>query len=80
MTALLLSVVAIFFIYRSYQQNKRNAKALLEKNIEIEEKNKEIIDSINYAKRIQFSLMPTEKFFSRVLNGSRTKGESEKKG
>lgn len=33
----------------------------------IEEKNKEMIDSITYAKRIQKSLMPTDKYISRVL-------------
>jgi hypothetical protein len=34
----------------------------------LEEKNKDIIDSINYAKRIQTSLLPTEKYIERMLN------------
>jgi hypothetical protein len=34
----------------------------------IEEKHKEIVDSINYAKRIQLSLLPTETFLNRMLN------------
>jgi len=32
-----------------------------------EEKNKDIVDSIHYAKRIQQSLMPTEKYLERNL-------------
>jgi len=32
-----------------------------------EEKNKDILDSIRYAKRIQQSLLPTEKYFERNL-------------
>ncbi len=38
----------------------------------IEEKNKDIIDSIKYARRIQSSLLPTEKFIDRILtNGNK---------
>ena len=33
----------------------------------IEDKNKDIMDSIKYAKRIQNSLMPTEKYIERIL-------------
>lgn len=33
----------------------------------IEEKNKDILDSIRYAKRIQTSLLPTEKYIDRIL-------------
>jgi hypothetical protein len=39
----------------------------------IEEKNKDIIDSINYAKRIQVSLLPTEKYIERVLRRNKPK-------
>ncbi len=34
----------------------------------LHEKNKEVMDSINYAKRIQNSLLPSEKFIARILN------------
>ena len=33
----------------------------------VEEKHKEIVDSINYAKRIQLSLLPTETFLARAF-------------
>ena len=33
----------------------------------VEEKQKEILDSIQYAKRIQVSLLPTEKYIDKTL-------------
>jgi len=33
----------------------------------VDEKQKEVLDSIRYAKRIQQSLMPTEKLIERIL-------------
>jgi serine phosphatase RsbU (regulator of sigma subunit) len=61
--ALLMALIAAVFIFRSYRQSKRNAEALEAKNKIIEEKNKEITDSINYAKNIQESLITNEKVF-----------------
>ncbi|MCE3260314.1 MAG: nprA, partial [Bacteroidetes bacterium] len=55
--ALVMALVAVFFIYRSFKQNKKNAVQLAFKNKLIEEKNKEITDSINYARVIQQSLL-----------------------
>jgi hypothetical protein len=40
---------------------------LKELNAQIEEKNKSILDSIHYAKRIQDSLLPTERYIERNL-------------
>jgi len=40
---------------------------LLVAYFEIEEKQKEILDSIQYAKRIQISLLPTEKYIERTM-------------
>jgi len=51
--------------------NKRTNKLLKERNALIEEKNKNITDSINYAKRIQQSLLPTEKYIEKKLKGSK---------
>jgi tetratricopeptide (TPR) repeat protein len=65
--ALLMMIVAIFFIYRSYKQNKRNARELAIKNHEIEEKNREITDSINYAKLIQQSLLASKEMLDKNL-------------
>ncbi len=49
---ILIVVIAMsFFIYKGYKQIKRT-------NIELAEKKKEIQDSINYAKKIQESMLP----------------------
>ena len=45
---------------------ERTAEVVMQKHL-LEEKNKEVMDSITYARRIQQSLMPTEKYISRIL-------------
>lgn len=65
--ALVMAIIAIFVVYRSYRQNKRNAKVLAAKNLVIEEKNKEITDSINYAKLIQQSLLASKEMLDKNL-------------
>jgi len=57
---LFLVVVFAVFILRSLKTT-RHQKLI------IEEKQKEILDSIRYAKRIQKSLLPTEKYISKQL-------------
>jgi len=61
--ALGMAIVAVIFVFRSYRQTKKNAKDLSQKNKLIGEKNKEITDSINYAKNIQQSLLTSENVF-----------------
>jgi len=54
-------------VFRSYRLKKKaNEESMRQKQV-IEQKNKEILDSIHYARRIQHSLMPTEKFIARIL-------------
>jgi serine phosphatase RsbU (regulator of sigma subunit) len=65
--ALLMALIAVFFIYRSFRLNKRNAIQLAFKNHLIEEKNKEITDSINYARLIQQSLLASETMLNKNL-------------
>lgn len=69
-------------IQTKYEKEKSEKEAEIErlKNVElkkaykeIEEKNKEIIDSITYATRIQQSLMPNEKHIERTLKRLRDK-------
>ncbi len=62
------------FAYRSYRQKQKANSLLEEKNIYIEkqkilveEKNREITDSINYAKRIQHSLLASKQFLNTNL-------------
>lgn len=63
---LLVSIFSVF-IYRGLRENKKANRIILkqkelveEKNSQVEEKQKEIIDSINYAQRIQRSLLASE--------------------
>jgi tetratricopeptide (TPR) repeat protein len=56
--------------YRSFR-NKQKANLLLaHKNSVIEEKQKEILDSINYAKRIQAAILPPERIVKKYLPDS----------
>ncbi len=60
---LLLVVTFMIFILRTLKVTKHQ-------KVIIEEKQKEILDSIHYAKRIQKSLLPTEKYIERNLKRS----------
>jgi tetratricopeptide (TPR) repeat protein len=73
--ALLLLLVVVAF--RGYRQKKKinqlisEQKSAVKKQKEmVEMKNKEITDSIHYAKRIQQSLLPSENVFEKGLKGS----------
>ncbi len=72
--AFLIMIVLIIFVYKSYKQKvKANIEINKQKDIitkqklVVDQKQKEIIDSINYASRIQHSLMPTEKYISKHI-------------
>ncbi len=54
-----LVIILVFLIYTGYRQKQKANFALEEKNTVIENKNRDITDSINYAKRIQDSIMPS---------------------
>jgi serine phosphatase RsbU (regulator of sigma subunit) len=64
--ALVILSGLILIVFRSYNQ-KRKANDIISKQKEIvEHKNKEILDSINYAKYIQNALLPSEKSISEL--------------
>ncbi|MBC7694234.1 MAG: tetratricopeptide repeat protein [Burkholderiales bacterium] len=64
--ALIILSGLILIVFRSYNQ-KRKANTIISKQKEIvEHKNKEILDSINYAKYIQNALLPSEKAISEL--------------
>jgi serine phosphatase RsbU (regulator of sigma subunit)/Tfp pilus assembly protein PilF len=58
--ALLMALVAVFFIYRSFRQKKQSVVEISAQKKIIEEKNKDITDSINYARRIQEVILPPQ--------------------
>lgn len=70
---LFASIFVLFFVYRNFKAKKKSAFELTLKNEEIshqkeliEEKQKEIIDSINYAKRIQTAVLSDKETWKRV--------------
>ena len=72
-----LVLVLAFFIYRGYRQKKTANGLLEEKNILIEnqkqlveEKNLKITESINYAKRIQQAILPSQDLIKSFLPDS----------
>jgi hypothetical protein len=70
----LAGAMFIIMLYNFKKTEKANIiitaqkEELDKKNQLIEEKNKDILDSIRYARRIQTSLLPTEKYIWRILN------------
>jgi tetratricopeptide (TPR) repeat protein len=71
---LLIMFIFSIFILRSYRAKQKVNKELVVKNEiiaeqkhEVEEKQKEILDSIRYAKRIQMSLLASEKYIHKSI-------------
>ncbi len=65
-TIFLIGIVALlFWRFKSKQKSHRQ---LSEKNKIIEDKQKELLDSIHYAKRIQTALLPSEKYINKQMN------------
>ncbi len=72
-----LTLVIIFlgFVFNRFKITQRQ-KVIIEKQkvlvyaafLQLEEKNKEVLDSIHYAKRIQTALLTSEKYIERKLN------------
>ncbi len=75
---LVLSAIALFFRWRTASLRKEKeileqtvierTKEVVEQKEVIEEKQKEIVDSINYAKRIQYTLLADENLLKQNLN------------
>jgi len=64
---LVLVIVLVFFVYRGYVTKKKAHEELAEKNKIIEEKNKDILDSINYAKTIQNAILTPDEYLKEEL-------------
>ncbi len=64
------SVLLLFllvFILRGYRQKQKASSIISQQKEIIEEKNKGMTDSINYAKKIQQAHLPTEKYIEKSL-------------
>lgn len=63
----LLSLLLLIVAYKGYRDKKKaNISITIQKEI-IEQKNKDITDSINYAKRIQAAILPPEQLVKRIF-------------
>jgi hypothetical protein len=70
---LILTFVILGSLTKSRKDNKiiqHQKKEVEAQKVLLEEKQKEILDSIRYAKRIQNSLLPTDKYIERKLGGN----------
>jgi tetratricopeptide (TPR) repeat protein len=66
--------VLLFFVFKNYREKKKANSEIIAQKYLVEEKQKEILDSIHYAKRIQNSLLPNEKIIEKQLNDLTRKG------
>ncbi len=65
---LFLVIVFSFFLFNRFRVTQKQKLIIENQKSLVEEKQKEILDSIHYAKRIQQSLLPTEKYIGKNLN------------
>lgn len=65
---LILFLILSFIIFLRYKEKKRSHAEIKAQKEVIENKQMEILDSIRYAKRIQQSLLPSEKYIHKILN------------
>jgi serine phosphatase RsbU (regulator of sigma subunit) len=57
---LLVALVVALVVYRSYKKVKRSREIINQQKAIVDTKNKEILDSINYARKIQQAIIPTD--------------------
>ncbi|MBC7864942.1 MAG: tetratricopeptide repeat protein, partial [Bacteroidia bacterium] len=60
-------LVLVFFVLRGNRQKQKANEMIRLQKIKVEEKQKEILDSIYYARRIQRTLITSEKYIGRKL-------------
>jgi serine phosphatase RsbU (regulator of sigma subunit) len=67
---LLIALVIVFMVFRSYKKEKRSSSIINKQKLIVDTKNKEILDSINYAKKIQQAIIPTHNELKNVFSES----------
>jgi len=65
-----LMLILALFIFRGYRQKQRANKIIIQQKELVEEKNKEILDSINYAKRLQEAILPPINLIGKIFPDS----------
>ena len=80
-SALLLALTLAFFIFKGYKQKQKANEIIVRQKNEVEsqkkiveeksnmvlEKNKEILDSIHYAKHIQYAMLTSDSYLKKIL-------------
>ncbi len=66
--SLILSILFGFFIFRGLKAQRKANEIISKQKEMVDEKQKEIIDSITYAQRIQRALLPSERYIEKTLN------------
>lgn len=64
--AIAIAIIALV-VYRSLSITKKQKEVIKQQKVMVEEKQKEILDSIHYARRIQMALLTSEKYIERKL-------------
>ncbi len=67
LAGIIFLLIFVFQLYKSNIHKKRTNTIILSQRDALNQKQKEIIDSINYAKRIQESLLPSSKYIERTI-------------
>lgn len=65
-----LVTVFLFFVFNRLKITRKQKSVIEEQKVEVEEKNREIMDSITYAKRIQSAILPPDKVVKVYLKES----------
>jgi len=61
-------IIFLLLLFKRYKVTQAQKEVISHQKALVDEKQEEIMDSIKYARRIQESLLPTEKYIERVLN------------
>lgn len=67
---LLMALLLTIIIFRSLKQSRKKTQVIEHQKIIVEEKNKEILDSITYAKRLQDAILPPLNLIKKYLPDS----------
>ncbi len=71
---LIMGIICVLLLLtisvRGYNQKKKSNMIITQQKTLVEHKQKEIVDSLNYAKRIQKGIMPNENEFAKIFENS----------
>ena len=65
--AFIIMLFVAYVLIKSNRQKQKDNQIIVFQKMLVEEKQKEIIDSITYAKRLQNSILPSERYIAQAL-------------